>query len=92
MNKYSKMKATVSGVTCGGENFADEILFEMIPPENSNHYGTGYYMFVKLPGKQKLYIDVRYEKTTDVEILADRWIKSYFGNNAKEVTKEFVID
>ena len=91
MNKYSKMKATVSGVTCDGENFVNEILFEMIPPENSNCYGTGYYMSVKMQ-KQRSYIDVRYEKTTDVEILADRWIKSYFGNNAKEVTKEFVID
>ena len=91
MNKYSKMKATISGMTCDGENFIEEILFEMLPPENSNHYGTGYYMSVKMQ-KQRLYIDVRYEKTTDVEILADRWIKSYFGNNAKEVVKEFVID
>ena len=91
MNKYFKLKATVSGVTCDGENFVEEILFEMLPPKNSNCYGTGYYMSVKMKG-QSLYIDVRYEKTTDVEILADRWIKSYFGNNAKEVTKEFVID
>lgn len=91
MNKYSKMKATVSGVTCDGENFAEEILFEMILPKNNNCYGTGYYMSVRMK-EQRLYIDVRYEKTTDVEILADRWIKSYFGNNAKEVTKEFVID
>lgn len=91
MNKYSKLKATVSGVSCDGENFVEEILFEMIPPKNNNCYGTGYYMSVRMK-EQRLYIDVRYEKTTDVEILADRWIKSYFGNNAKEVTKEFVID
>ena len=29
------------------------------------------------------------ERTTDIEILADRWIKSFYGKNAKEVIKEF---
>ena len=33
--------------------------------------------------------DVRYERTTDVEILADRYIKNYYGKNAEEVEKQF---
>lgn len=34
-------------------------------------------------------IDVRYERTTDIEILADRWIKSYYGENAQDIIKQF---
>jgi hypothetical protein len=86
--KYNTMKATVSGFTCDNEAFTVTCDFEMIPPADSNHYGTGYYMMVKMPG-DKHYVDVRYERTTDIEVLADRWIKNYFGKNAREVIKEF---
>ena len=86
--KYNTMKATVSGTTCEGQSFTEELLFTMIPPENSNHYGTGYYMTVKTSTQTHL-IDVRYERTTDVEILADRWIENWYGKNAQEVTKQF---
>ena len=82
------MKAIVSGTTCEGEAFTVTCDFTMIPPKDSNHYGTGYYMMVLLPG-DKHYVDVRYERTTDIEILADRWIQNFFGKNAKEVIKEF---
>lgn len=86
--KYNNMKATVSGTNCEGEAFTVICEFTMIPPTDSNHYGTGYYMMVKMPG-DKHYVDVRYEHTTDIEVLADRWIQNYFGKNAKEVAKEF---
>lgn len=86
--KYNKMKAIVSGTNCEGEEFTVTCEFEMIPPTDSNHYGTGYYMMVKMPG-DKHYVDVRYERTTDIEVLADRWIKNWFGKNAKEVFKVF---
>lgn len=86
--KYTTMKATVKGTTCDNEPFAENLVFTMIPPEDSNHYGTGYYMTVKGSGRTDL-IDVRYERTTDIEILADRYIESYYGKNAEEVTKEF---
>lgn len=82
------MKTTISGFTCSNEPFSLTCEFEMIPPENSNHYGTGYYMMVKMPG-DKYYVDVRYERTTDIEVLADRWIQNYFGKNAREVVKQF---
>lgn len=38
---------------------------------------------------QTLLIDVRYERTTDIEILADRWIEGYYGENAKDIIKQF---
>lgn len=87
-NMKHTMIAAVSGTTCSGEAFTQNCTFTMIPPADSNHYGTGYYMMVKWPGNKE-YVDVRYERTTDIEVLADRWIKDYFGKNAKEVVKEF---
>lgn len=85
--KHTTMKATVSGTNCIGEAFTTTCEFKLIRPEDS-HYGTGYYMTVKMPNDTHL-VDVRYERTTDIETLADRWIKGYFGKNAKEVVKEF---
>lgn len=85
--KSNVMKATVSGTTCEGKPFTEPLVFTMVPPSDSNHYGTGYYMTVKTPAQTHL-IDVRYERTTDVEILADRWIKNWYGKNAQEVIKE----
>ena len=89
--KYTTMKATVSGTTCEGKAFSEDLVFTMIPPSDSNHYGTGYYMTVKFPGST-IVIDVRYERTTDIEILADRWMKNWYGKNAHEVIKEFPAD
>lgn len=84
--KYT-MKATVSGTTCEGVPFTEALEFTMVPPSDNNHYGTGYYMTVKTPFQTHL-IDVRYERTTDIEILADRWIEGWYGKNAQEVVKE----
>lgn len=83
------MKATVTGVNCAGNDFTEDLVFTMIPPKKGEcHYGTGYYMTVKTSG-QTLLFDVRYERTTDIEILADRWIKNWYGANAREVVKQF---
>lgn len=42
---------------------------------------------MSLSGRQLL--DVRYERTTDVDILADRFIRNWYGDNAREITKTF---
>lgn len=89
MNLY--LTATVSGINCSGKPFTDTCRFELLPPKNSDHYGTGFYMSVRIPGSVDDYVDVRYERTTDISELADRWIQGYFGKNARQVTKEFPI-
>ena len=92
--KYGTMKALVKGHDCNGKEFEDTLNFKLIPPEaGEKHYGTGYYMTVEVTNEeyplQKHYVDVRYERTTDVEILADRWIKNFYGKNAEDIRKEF---
>lgn len=87
--KYNTMKATVSGFTCDNEAFTVTCEFALIPPKKGEpHYGTGCYMTVKMPGDKHL-VDVRYERTTDIEVLADRWMQNWFGKNAREIVKEF---
>lgn len=86
--EFNKMKAIIKGTTCENETFEVKCTFELIPPKNKKYYGTGYYMSVEIQG-EKMCIDVRYERTTDIEILADRWIANYYGKNAQEITKEF---
>ena len=86
---FNRLNATVKGTDDEGKAFETELKFTLIPPkEGTAYYGTGYYMLVEMP-ESKEYVDVRYKKTTDIEILADRFIESYFGENAKEVEKEF---
>ena len=85
---YNTMKATIKGATCEGIPFFEELLFTLIPPANGNHYGTGYYMTVKTAA-QTFLVDVGYERTVDVEILADRWIENHYGRNARDVIKQF---
>ena len=86
--KYNTMKATIKGITCENKSFTEILVFTMIPPSDKNHYGTGYYMTVKATGRTDL-IDVRYERTTDIEILADRYIQNYYGKNALEIMMQF---
>ena len=86
---FKKMYATVKGTTCDNEPFEEDLVFTMIPPEDNNHYGTGYYMLVKMSISGAKLCDVRYDRTTDVEILADRFIKNWYGPNAHEITKQF---
>lgn len=84
----NKMWAKVTGVA-DGDAFTEDLEFTLIPPDESkSYYGTGYYMRVKTPYEVKL-IDVRYERITDIEILADRWMKNWYGDNAKDISKRF---
>ena len=90
--KYLNMSATVHGHDCSGKEFTDALTFTLLPPEDSQHYGTGYYMRVSQHNpdfNNKHLVDVRYERTTDIEILADRWIENYYGCNAEDICKEF---
>ena len=88
--KKEQMFATVSGKTCGGEDFTEELEFKMIPPEEgSSHYGTGYYMTVEMSLSGHQILDVRYERTTDIVLLAELFIRSWYGDNAKAVTMRF---
>lgn len=90
MLHYDKMYATVSGKTCEGEDFTEELKFTMLPPDKGTaYYGTGYYMSVDMSLSGHQLIDVRYERTTDVEILADRVIRNWYGDNAREIAKRF---
>lgn len=82
--KHNIIKATISGFNCENEPFTETCKFEMVPPSDSTHYGTGYYMMVNMPSG-KDYIDVRYERTTDVKTLAASWIKDFYGKNAREI-------
>lgn len=90
MMHYDKLNATVRGKTCEGKEFTEELAFKMLPPEEDGaQYGTGYYMRVEMSISGPQLIDVRYERTTDVEILADRFIRNWYGDNAREITKTF---
>ena len=87
---YDTMYATVTGTTCEGEPFTEELKFNLLPPEDGkSHYGTGYYMRVVMSISDAHLEDVRYAKTTDIEILADRFIKGWYGDNAQDVVKQF---
>lgn len=83
------MIAKIFGVDCVGESFIQVCKFKLLPPDDESHYGTGYYMVVETSHEKHL-VDVRYERTTDLEVLADRWIQNWYGENAKQVVKEFL--
>lgn len=85
---YNTMNATVKGTTCEGEPFTESLTFTLVPPHRQQALRHRYYMTVKT-STQTLLIDVRYERTTDIEILADRWIKGYYGENAQDIIKQF---
>ena len=82
-----RLKATIKGINCEGTPFIDELEFLLFPPTEKDHYGTGYYMSVKFSKRphDRQWVDVRYERTTNIGILANRWILSYYGKNAKEI-------
>lgn len=92
LKKSSKLSASICGTNCEGVEFVEALAFRLIPPSDDNHYGTGYYMsveFVSLTDDTPSHsenVDVRYEKTTDIQILAERWIEGYYGDNAKSVS------
>lgn len=79
------MKATVRGTTERGKDFLTEIDFVLHEPEREGYYGTGCYLTAEINGDTFI-VDVRYEKTTCIKTLAERWIANYFGGNARQVT------
>ena len=87
---HDKMNAIIKGHDCQGKEFESNLEFKIIRPKDDEpHYGTGCYMTVEHlssddPAPTE-YVDVRYEKTTNIRILAERWIKNYYGKNAEEV-------
>ena len=88
--KYDKLHATVKGFTCEGEPFTEELDFQLIPPAHGEcYYGTGLYMRVKMSISGPQLVDVRYARTSDIEILADRFIQDWYGPNARDVWMEF---
>lgn len=84
-----KMMVTVRGTNVRGKAFEDKLEFTLLPPKEGTHYyGNGYYMEVKLPGDRK-HIDIRYAGAVDIERHAEDFIKGFYGDNAKEVIKNF---
>lgn len=75
----------VAGTDCQGEKFEMEMTFELLPPENSNHYGNGYYMRIKMPGAVEI-ADCRYDEL-NIDTLSDNWIVGYFGKNAENINE-----
>lgn len=92
IKKSSKLSATICGTNPEGVEFVEALAFGLIPPSDDNYYGTGYYMSVERISlkdnisSQSENVDVRYEKMTDVQTLAERWIESHYGDNAKSVS------
>ena len=80
------LNAVVKGFTCDGDPFTETLTFHLVKSESE--YGTGFYMSVKMSLTGKKWIDVRYEKTTDINVLAARFIENWYGENAREVTTE----
>lgn len=87
---FQLAKTELFGVLEGvnnGKEFRRELKFKLIPPdEGTKHYGTGYYMTVVIDNDtdNERYVDVRYEKTTDIEVLANQWVNGYYGDNLKK--------
>lgn len=86
--KYDTMFAKIT-VTCEGEDFIEECKFHLIPPSSKKYYGTGYYMKVKMSISGTYLVDVRNSKTMDIKILADLFIRKWYGNNAKNIEMWF---
>ena len=82
-------KYLVKGHSNFGEEFEIELTFTMYKVKE-NDYGTGYYILMEgaatenYPPFRQSY-DVRYQRTTDIDVLADRVIETYYGENAEEV-------
>lgn len=86
-----KLVGIVDGV-CEGKAFTEEMNFELTK-SGAFKYGNGLMMIVNRPkwGTSEA-VDVRYEKTTDLKILAEKWIKSFFGKNLKHYCLTTVSD
>ena len=89
--EYNTLKAAVRGISRDGKSFVAMVRFTVVPPKAGEAYcGNGYYMIVEeisdLFQKREEVVDARYAQTTDIEVLAERYIESHYGKNAKEVS------
>ena len=67
------------------KRFEHEAEFTLYPPvDGEYYYGTGCYMGVDFANGNHEYIDVRYAGTKEMKVLAERFIKDYFGENLIE--------
>lgn len=86
-----EMNVIVRGVSWKKNDFETALKFILIPPtEGSQYYGTGCYMLVEnaSTGIEVDYVDVRYTRTHDIRVLAERWVKWYYGKNLREIIME----
>lgn len=81
------LKVVIMGKDNDGKMFSDMLDFHLMPPrKEEDYYGNGYMMSIK--SKRRVdYMDVRYQRTTDIEILAERWIEAVYGENAEVLVK-----
>ena len=82
MAKEKALAVVVNGVSMG-KAFTEEIKFELEASE-AFKYGNGLMLIVHRPkwGETEA-VDVRYSKTKDIKVLADTWLKNFFGENLK---------
>ncbi len=75
-----------------------EWLLTAIPPKEGTQYnGTGYYLSavpVKRNGKPDedaaIHWDMRYAETTDIQTMADYWVRDYYGGPYTKKVKYYV--
>ena len=81
------LKAVVIGKDNDGKMFSEMLDFHLMPPrKEEDYYGIGYMMSIKTKRRVD-YMDVRYQRTTDIEILAERWVEAVYGKNAEVLVK-----
>lgn len=81
------LKVVVIGKDNDGKMFSEMLKFHLTPPmKGEDYYGNGYMMSIKTKHRMD-YMDVRYQRTTDIEILAERWVEAVYGENAEMLVK-----
>lgn len=81
------LKVVVMGKDNDGKMFSEILDFHLMPPrKNEDYYGNGYMMNIKSKSRVD-YMDIRYQRTTDIEILAERWVEAVYGENAEVLVK-----
>ena len=75
-----------------------EWLLTAIPPKEGTQYnGTGYYLSA-VPMKKNgrpdedaaIHWDMRYAETTDIQVMADYWVRDYYGGPYTKKVKYYV--
>ena len=75
-----------------------EWILTAIPPKEGTQYnGTGYYLNavpLKKNGKPDedaaIHWDMRYAETTDIQVMADYWVRDYYGGSYTKKVKYYV--